>query len=59
MLNRPLTIGILGAINLLVLGSIVTRYGLSSINNWLLIVSVFFLSLAIYRILGMVEGYKD
>lgn len=59
MLNRPIVIGILGAFNMLTIGSVASRYGLASLNNWLLIVSVFFLSLAVYRVLGMVEGYKN
>lgn len=35
------------------------QYSLSSVNNWLLIVSLFLLSLAIYQVLGIVEGYSD
>lgn len=59
MLNRPLVIGILGIFNALAIGSVAARYGLASLNNWLLIVSVFLFSLAVYRVLGMVEGYKN
>ncbi len=59
MLNRKLTIGILAGINVLVSGYIAVEYGLASINNWLLIMSLALLSLAAYQILGLVEGYSD
>lgn len=59
MLNRKLTIGILTGINVLVSGYIAVGYGLASINNWLLIVSLALLSLAAYQVLGLVEGYSD
>lgn len=58
MLNKKLIISILVILNLLLLSYIAFNYGLTSINNWLLIGSFALLSLAIYRILGIVEGYK-
>ena len=59
MLNRKWTIGILLALNAGVDTTVAARYGLASVNNWLLIVSLALLSLAAYRVLGMVEGYSD
>ena len=59
MLNRKLTIGVLFALNAGADGYVAMRYGLAAINNWLLIVSLGLLSWAIYRVLGMVEGYSD
>lgn len=59
MLNKKMVISILTTLNVSLLGYVATNYGLTSINNWLLIVSFFLLSLAIYRILGIVEGYKS
>ncbi len=59
MLNRKLVISILSILNLSLLFYIATNYGINSLNNWLLIVSFGLLSLAIYRILGIVEGYKS
>lgn len=59
MLNRALVIGILVGLNLLLDIFIGMRYGLSSLNNWLLMISCGLLGLAIYRLLGMVEGYKN
>lgn len=59
MLNRRLTIAILSGISLFTLFSIALKYGLSSMNNWLLILSVGFMCLGAYRVLGMVEGYKE
>lgn len=59
MLNRKIVIGLLSVLNIGVDVYIVAQYGLSSINNWLLIVSLFLLSLAIYQVLGIVEGYAD
>jgi hypothetical protein len=58
MLNKKLVISILGIINVALLFYIASTYGLTSINNWLLIVSFALLSLTIYRVLGIVEGYK-
>lgn len=59
MLNRKLTIGILAVVNIVLFVLIGINYGLASVNNWLLIVSIAFMSMAIYRVLGMVEGYRD
>jgi hypothetical protein len=59
MLNRKLTMGILAAINAVLFTLIAFNYGLASMNNWLLIVSIAFMSMAIYRVLGMVEGYRN
>lgn len=59
MLNRSIVIAILVSLNFVLDSIIGFRYGLSSLNNWLLIISCGLLSLAIYRLLGMVEGYKS
>ncbi len=59
MLNRKWVIGLLVVLNAGVDLYMAIRHGLSSINNWLLIVSLGLLSLAVYRVLGMVEGYSD
>jgi hypothetical protein len=59
MLNRKLTIAILAFLNIVLTGVVGIRFGLNSINNWLLILSFFFFSMAAYRVLGMVEGYKS
>ena len=59
MLNRKITISVLALLNFFLVGAVAMRFGLGSLNNWLLIVSVFFMTLAIYRVLGMVEGYKN
>lgn len=58
MLNRTVVISILSVMNIALFGLVATRFGLASLNNWLLIVSVFLFSLAVYRLLGMVEGYR-
>lgn len=58
MLNKKLIISILSILNLTLLFYIAFNYGLTTLNNWLLIVSFALLSLSIYRILGIVEGYK-
>lgn len=59
MLNRKWVIGLLVVLNAGVDLYMAIRHGLYSINNWLLIVSLGLLSLAVYRVLGMVEGYSD
>jgi hypothetical protein len=59
MLNRKLIIGILLVVNAGVDIYISTCFGLASINNWLLIVSLALMSLAAYQVLGIVEGYTD
>lgn len=58
MLNRKYTLLILFSLNFLLTAFVLFRYGATSVNNWMLILSVFLFSTAIYRILGMVEGYK-
>lgn len=59
MLNRKLIIGVLvvlnGGVDVLIAG----RFGLVSVNYWLLVVSLALMSLAAYQVLGIVEGYKD
>ncbi|MBL7818936.1 MAG: hypothetical protein JNL70_28305 [Saprospiraceae bacterium] len=59
MLNRTLTISILVSLNVLVFVGIASKYDLASVNNWLMIASIAFMSMGIYRVLGMVEGYKN
>lgn len=59
MLNRKIVIGVLSMLNIGVDAYVALQYSLSSVNNWLLIVSLFLLSLAIYQVLGIVEGYSD
>lgn len=59
MLNRKWIIGILVVVNAGADVFIGGRFGLVSINNWLLIVSLALMSLAAYQVLGIVEGYKD
>lgn len=59
MLNRYITIGVIGGLNLALDFFIGFKYGLHSLNNWLLMLSCAFLGLAIYRLLGMVEGYRN
>jgi len=59
MLNRKWIIGILLFVNTGVDIYIGTCFGLASINNWLLIVSLALMSLAAYQVLGIVEGYAD
>jgi hypothetical protein len=58
MLNKRLTIGILVVLNAILFCFMAVKYGLGSVNNWLMIVSCGLLSLGVYRVLGMVEGYK-
>lgn len=59
MLNRTLTISILAVLNLLVFIGIASKYSLASLNNWMMIISLALLSMGIYRVLGLVEGYKN
>jgi hypothetical protein len=59
MLNRKLTITLLALVNSSTVFIVASKFGLASLNNWLLIVSTFFFSTAVYKILGMVEGYKN
>lgn len=59
MLNRYFTISILVTLNAFVFIGIAKNHSLASVNNWLMIASCAFLSMAIYRVLGMVEGYKN
>ncbi|MBN8685018.1 MAG: hypothetical protein J0L99_20390 [Chitinophagales bacterium] len=58
MLNRKYTLLILFSLNFLLTAFVLLRYGAASVNNWMLILSVYLFSAAIYRILGMVEGYR-
>ena len=58
MLNRKYTLIILFSLNFLLIAFVLLRYGAGSLNNWMLILSVMLFSAAIYRILGMVEGYR-
>ena len=59
MLNRHFVVIVLLVLNAGVDVFIASRFGLASVNNWLLIVSMALLSLAAYQVLGIVEGYKD
>lgn len=58
-MSRKLIIGILLVLNGGVDFFIGGRFGLVSVNNWLLIVSLALMSMAAYQVLGIVEGYKD
>lgn len=58
MLNRNIVISILALANILTTSFVGIKYGLASVNNWLLILSTLFLSITIYRLLGLLEGYK-
>lgn len=59
MLNRTLTISILASLNAFVFVGIASKYSLASMNNWMMICSLAFLSMGIYRVLGLVEGFKN
>jgi hypothetical protein len=59
MLNRSVTIAILSGISIFTLLFIGIKFGLYSINNWLMILATSFFCLAAYRVLGMVEGYRE
>jgi hypothetical protein len=58
MLNRHLVVAILAGVNVITTGFVGIKYGFDSLNNWLLILSTFFMSITVYRLLGLLEGYK-
>jgi hypothetical protein len=58
MVSRKVVVSTLVVINVACVFFVLSRYDAYSINTWLLLFSLAAMSVAIYRVVGMVEGYK-